>query len=139
LTTTIGIACTNVSHAEDFNFTVPVQMQNLLPEVYEIKVVCDARSEDQSLLALSGDVGEGRRTVPVPDSGSVSTNVVVRFNARSTSDPFDASKYKCELWLMIRADLASGIRGSIPRPDGLPAAQPKSGTPLTYEVTGTIP
>jgi len=144
LITTIGIACTNVSHAEDFNFTVPVQVNNLLPEVSAIGVKCGARSEALSPNIIGGDIGQSTLysssttdTVPVPDSGNLSTTVNVKFNAKNGKDPNDAKKYVCYLWVIARTVSGSNVSTKVPSNNYL-FSQPKPGTEFVGQVSGDI-
>ena len=119
-----GIRSSKFTNAEDFNFTVPVQVNNLLPEVSVIEVKCRVFSEGWNLSI--GDDYSSR--VPVPDSGNLSTSVNVKFNARPDRDPNDAKEYVCNLKVDEK---------NVPNNDYI-IAQPKPGTAVVGEVTGDI-
>ncbi len=133
-----GFGSSNLSKAEDFNFTVPVQANNLLPEVYRIGAQCGARSEGMSPSVSGGDIGRSEFvTVSVPDTGNVSANINVKFNALAGKDPNDAVKYIC--YLRLVANLESGGTSStiVPNENYL-FAQPKPGTVFVGQVSGDI-
>jgi len=65
LLTTFAIASNNISFADDFNFTVPVQVQNLLPEVRSILVHCYALRESNLIVGESENV-----YVNIPNTGN---------------------------------------------------------------------
>src|SRR5690242_12552087 len=79
-------------NAEDFNFVVPVQIDNLPPEVDVVNLVC---------LVYGGgvEIGQGGAT---PTSmrlvgGAFHGDVTVSFNAYSGRDPHAATDYECNL------------------------------------------
>jgi len=139
-----GIGTGKFSHAEDFNFSVPVQVNNLLPEVSAIGVKCGARSEGLAPNITGGDIGESTLfsstttdTVPVPDSGNMSTSINVKFNARNGKDPNDAKKYVCYLWVIAQTDSGSRVSTRASNNNYL-FSQPKPGTTFVGQVSGDI-
>jgi zona occludens toxin (predicted ATPase) len=85
--------------AEDFNFTVPVQVSNLPPNVEELTIVCAALAP----AATSGAANHvnfetvGYASVRVTIAGGAYRNdVAVRVNASPGKDPRMATQYRCE-------------------------------------------
>ncbi len=129
-----GVGTSKISKAEDFNFTVPVQLYNITSEVSALIVDCGT-NRDQN---FSEAIGHGLTSIPMPDNGNYSGNVVVRFNAKSGKDPNDATFYHC--YLRFEIQLESGAIAYAPvGPNSTEnAAQPKPGSVFVGEVSGNI-
>lgn len=81
--------------AEDFTFTVPVRLQGIPANVPEGLAGCQA-------LATDGTVIAGGSTIySIPADGNFSQDVVVKINATSGRNPFDAKNWLCRLRLKI--------------------------------------
>jgi hypothetical protein len=120
------------AQAEDFTFTVPVRLSNMLPEVREAKVICNVYA-----VTTRGDrdVGRGNQAFSIPDSGNFSENVVVRVSADEGHDPSTAVRYACELTVL----LPDGSWSQISVDSREPQARPKPGTPFNRKVVDRIP
>ncbi|HEX3064660.1 MAG TPA: hypothetical protein VHQ39_04230 [Dongiaceae bacterium] len=89
----VGVLAVPVTgNAEDFNFVVPVQIDNLPPEVDFAGLGCQV---------YGGGVEIGQGGAPVTSirlvAGAFHGDVAVSFNAYSGRDPHAATDYECNL------------------------------------------
>ena len=128
-----------VAAAEDFTITVPVSVSNLRAEATGVNVTCLAgiapiSSDTNASIGYSGRVSAG-----APDAaGNLTSNVVVKFNARTGQDPARATHYWCFLMIVgpgggAHLPISSDTTGNFAW------ATAKSGTTLIKEVRGTLP
>ena len=75
----------NAVSAEDFTFSVAVDIKNLLQDITDIKVGCIVSPDDRFFTEFL--IGSGAKTVKVPASGSMKQNIKVRFNANPGKNP----------------------------------------------------
>ncbi len=133
-----GVGTSIFSQAEDFNFTVPVEVKNLLPEVSSVGVSCGARSLEYPSNFRGGDIGESELIwKSVPDTGNRTTTVDVKFDAKPGKDPNDAKKYTCDLRIGARPETGGTVSTIVPNLNYL-FAQPKPGTVFVGQVSGDI-
>ena len=126
--------------AEDFNFTVPVQVSNLPPNVEELTIVCTALTP----VAVRGSatatnfesVGSASVRVAIA-SGGFHSDVAVRVNASQGKDPRNATNYRCEGTFkgQERGAVAYYFPGGKQQPPAFPLA---SGAPFSLS-TGDLP
>ncbi len=81
--------------AEDFTFTVPVRLQGIPANVPEGLAGCLALATDGTVIA------GGSTPYSIPADGNFSQDIVVKFNAASGRNPFDAKNWDCRLRLKI--------------------------------------
>lgn len=77
------------AHAADFNITVPINVRDFHPSIYEVVVKCSAH-DGIRLIALSSG------SAPI-SGGSFSGDITVRFDAFSGRDPATAATYSCNM------------------------------------------
>jgi len=83
-----------LSFAADFNFTVPVRLTNLPPEIRQFGVMCSANDR----LGPGGTaIGQGGSPRILIQSGGYSGNVTLSFNHSATANPANAVGYDCYL------------------------------------------
>jgi hypothetical protein len=93
----------SATRAEDFNFTVPVQLTNLPLSVEGLTVACMTVKETASAAGGAGPAGGseviGSASVRVPiTGGAYRGDVIVRANAMQGKDPRTAEYYRCDGW-----------------------------------------
>ncbi|MHB8883417.1 MAG: hypothetical protein ACYC69_18165 [Thermodesulfovibrionales bacterium] len=97
------VALPDTSQGEDFNFTVPVNLSNLPPEVTQGYVRClvsrlNLVSHETGSAGNAGLLGEREVSFPI-SAGRYSGAVEVSFNAGPNKRPSDARTYACMLRL----------------------------------------
>jgi len=110
------------SLAEDFEFTVPVQLSKLDPAFAQGKVTCDVRGHSTMGTGAGGRtvIGSGEATFPITQ-GAYNGNVVVKFNAkRPEFQPAQGETYACMLHLLG----AGGVDGLLCRVDPVMGVTP---------------
>jgi hypothetical protein len=117
---------------EDFTFTVPVRVSNLVPEVNKVIVSCSVGTADGYTAAQY--IGAVAVLITPDASGSYSGNLELKFNADTGKDRAAATHYRC----VLRLDV--GGTNMAPAADASStAARPKPGTTFTSIVSGTLP
>jgi len=117
------------SRAEDFEFSVPVQLAKLDPAFTQGKVLCDVRGRTGSPESLPSAnaravIGAGETAFPIAQ-GAYNGTVVVKFDAkRPEFQPSQADQYRCILHLIG----AGGVDGALCSLDAL-TGQPTGATP----------
>ena len=119
---------TGAAQAEDFSFTVPLRLNNLHAQVESARVFC------QALNASGALVGGGNTVVPIGSTGSVSSDVVVAFNAQPNQVASNATQFRCWFQLQAKGDIWSD-----PNTGTTMMYKAKPGTVFVPMVSGTIP
>lgn len=94
-----------VATAEDFEFSVPVQLSNLDGAFTQVRVECEVFGVAQRGAAGSGQVaanaylGWGAASLPIAQ-GKLNDTVVVKFNVPRPSLPSDGRSWRCSLTLI---------------------------------------
>jgi hypothetical protein len=126
--------------AEDFNFTVPVQVSNLPPNVEELTIVCAALTpvgvRGSATATNLETVGSAAVRVAIA-GGAYRNDVAVRVNASPGKDPRAATHYRCEGTFKghERGAVAFYFPGGRQQPPAFPLA---SGAPFSLS-TGELP
>ncbi len=125
--------------AEDFNFTVPVQLRAMTANVIGGEVFCGVGATGN----VPGEVPAiGRTSFTIPASGDFSGNVVVRFNA---TNQVNRTRYFCFVTLnLLNGRFSIGLpythdpSGEWGPDPGL-AVSPKPGTSFIPRRDGDLP
>lgn len=118
--------------AEDFEFSIPIKLSNLMETVDDVLINCMVMNEDEVT------IGKGETHIK-PENGTYEGTVMVKFNADPGMNPQDATMYKCTMRLHhhtqreylipnFREDESDWPIWAVAKPD----------TNLVYEVEGTI-
>jgi hypothetical protein len=81
--------------AEDFTFIVPVDVQNLAPEINRMTVSCSVGVLPGTPGVRARLIGAGRADIPI--SGSYRGDVTITFNASLAGDAGYANSYTCSI------------------------------------------
>ena len=118
--------------AEDFEFSIPIKLSNLMPMVNDVLIQCQVMDEDEVIL------GRGEQHIK-PVDGSFNETILMKFDADPGMNPQAASLYKCSMRLhhqterkylspRFREDESDWPIWAVAKPD----------TNLVYEIEGTI-
>ena len=126
------------AQAEDFIFTVPVRLSNLMRDVSSGYVICMVYAPAPQAGAPDVRIGVGSQRFQIDQSsGNFSQNLVVKFDAGQGFDPSTATSYACQLELMAGAERQwVPSQGDSRTP---PWARPKPGTPFANPIRGIVP
>ena len=128
----IAIRAGEVKAVDEFyyEFTVPVQMKGLLPQIMEIIVFASVYDKDNQHL------GTWKKLVAVPDNGMLTQDVVVGGTLTPYEDIYAAVKYKIELRLRQEGGAAFP-----PNTDESNAMwfKSRSNTELVTQIEGDLP
>jgi hypothetical protein len=129
------LLCALPTYAEQFNFTIPVNLDHLMPMVKTIKVECRVFSaKPSSWGGSSGLVASWNQDYPVDANGNVNQTVQAKFDANPGASPQDGKYYQCGFRLMVL--------GFFLYPDpasGQDVFKPKPGTPFLAKQEGFFP
>lgn len=128
---TLFFPCSSVALAEHFEFSIPVQLNQIRQGIARAKVFCEVLDKaEQRIGARYGDW----LTI---NNGKLDTTTRIKFNAYNGKNPLDATKYRCHLELLM-----GWVKD---HPWQLPPAQTNSmylnheaGTPFHVIVSGEI-
>lgn len=122
----------SIAALDEMEFTVPVNLKNLMPEVKKVSVHVWVYDKDKKL------VGLGDNEVPVSEDGIVNTKVKVKlFLDDKGMSFFSAVKYETEFYLN---DGGPKWKAPTSKPDPeFPWRQSKPGTVLVSKQTGDLP
>ncbi len=122
-------------YAEQFNFTIPVKLDHLMPTVTHVKIECRIFSaKPADWLGITGLVASWNQNLPVDSNGNVNQTVLAKFDVNPAANPQDAKYYQCDFRLMV------GSYYLWPDPASTQdVSRPKAGTPLLVKQEGFLP
>ncbi len=132
--TALAFGVSGIATAEDFTFTVPVEITNLPPEINYGTAYCELIIREPGRgTRTAGNVGRGFRI----SGGAYRGDVTVAVNAAPGVEPGSVTHYKCFL------ELTGTLRGTPVsynfRDEGFTLPLPlAAGAPFTPRVEGTI-
>jgi hypothetical protein len=95
LMTALALLCgAQAVHAEDFNFTIPVRMSNIPPNVTSLNVMCYVVLLPPGAAAPTSQIALGSTSQRIA-GGAFIGNLVVRVNAQPGKPASSATHYKC--------------------------------------------
>lgn len=122
--------------AEDFTFTVPVQVSNLPPDSTRVGVSCHLYTNAAARPGGRGHVGSLYGFAAI-SGGAFRGEVTAASNANPGVDPATVTHYSCALGITarLRGRDHTFLYGDSAAPSTLPLAP---GAPFTPQVVGTI-
>lgn len=119
--------------AEDFVFSIPLELRQLMPQVEHVMLECVVFNEDEDKIG-------GAYTLVTPKEGEYLGEAKVAFNADPGMDPNMAVNYRC----FLRLRHVSGRRYIVPQfkedeSDWPVWAQARPGSELVYAIEDVIP
>jgi len=131
----VGSAGTATSQTKHFTFSIPVEVEGLLPDVF-VFAYCQVYTNSTRTTLIGHGNGDGEE--PIDSDGNFSGTVVVSFDAIPGKDPAAGTYYRC----ILRGGTGSGnqclLMGD---PDDVGGAdcESKPGTELVNTLEGPIP
>jgi len=133
----LALLVVSAARADDFDFTIPIKAQHLMPSVARIRVICNVYKQKPAGFLINGPdlIGQGITTVPVPASGTVNVTEDLHFYA-AAGENGHAKHYQCGFYLETATthaipDTSHTELGGV--------FQAKPGTSLTVKQEGDMP
>jgi hypothetical protein len=123
------------TYAEQFNLTIPVKLDHLMPTVKAIKVECRVyQAKPADWMGMTGLVAAWSQDFPVDANGNVNQTVQAKFDANPAANPQDGKYYQCDFRLLV------GQYYLWPDPvSAQDVTKPKPGTPFLAKQEGFFP
>lgn len=123
------------AYAEQFNLSIPVKLDHLLPTIKDVLVECRVyKAKPASWLDSTGMVASWTTHLTPDASGAVNQVVQAKFDPNPAANPQDGKYYQCDFRLLV------GSYWLWPDPNSTQdVVKPKAGTPFLGKQEGFFP